>query len=220
VNNLPSPHGRGAEGEVRSVNVLYEHLTFEPLASARWDDFERLFGPNGACSGCWCMFLHQTQAEFSRLHGASNKAAMRARVESGATPGLIAYAGDAPVGWCAVAPRDEYATVARSRILKPVDDAPAWAIVCFYVPRAHRGRGITGALVVAARDYAHAHGAQVVEGYPVDPGNRRIDSAAAWHGTASIFRAAGFAEVARRSPTRPIMRWRGAVRAADEAAVT
>jgi GNAT superfamily N-acetyltransferase len=182
-------------------------MTFEPLVPERWDGFVRLFGPNGACAGCWCMFPRQTQTEFNRLHGEANQEVMRALVGGGEVPGLIAYAGDTPAGWTAVAPRDHYSMVTRSRLLKPVDELPAWAIVCFYVPRGHRRRGVTHALVMAARDYALAHGAQVVEGYPVDPGDRRIDSLSAWHGTANIFRDAGFMEVARRSPTRPIMRY-------------
>lgn len=181
-------------------------LTFHPLTMARWDDFERLFGPNGACSGCWCMFARQTHAEFDQLHGNANKAAMHGLVAGGETPGIIAYAGDAPVGWCAVAPRERFSMVGRSRILKSVDDVLAWAIVCFYVPRARRGQGITHALVGAAVEHARSCGAHVIEGYPVDPGERRLDTSAAWHGTANIFRDAGFVEMARRAPTRPIMR--------------
>jgi GNAT superfamily N-acetyltransferase len=152
------------------------------------------------------MFPRQTHAEFDRLHGDANKSAMRALVAGGEIPGLLAYAGDNPVSWCAIAPREHFSMVARSRILKPVDGAPTWAIVCFYVPRTRRGQGITHALVQAALEYARSRGAQVIEGYPVDPDDQRIDSASAWHGTVAIFRATGFVEVARRSPTRPIMR--------------
>lgn len=182
-------------------------LSIQPLTPARWDDFERLFGPNGACSGCWCMFPRQSSAEFDRMHGAANKEAMRALVAGGETPGLMAYAGEEPVGWCAVAPRERYVRVTRSRILQPVDDTPAWAIVCFYVPRARRGQGVTHALIQAAVAHAREQGARLIEGYPVDPGEHRISNADAWHGTAAIFRAAGFVEVARRAPTRPIMRY-------------
>jgi GNAT superfamily N-acetyltransferase len=110
------------------------------------------------------------------------------------------------VGWCAVAPRERFPRVLRSPTVRPVDDRPAWAVVCFVVARAERRRGVAAALLDAAVAYAAAHGAAAVEGYPVDAGGRRRPSAALYTGTASMFRRAGFRELARRSPTRPIMR--------------
>jgi GNAT superfamily N-acetyltransferase len=182
-------------------------FTIHPLTSARWDDFERLFGANGACAGCWCMFARQTRAEFDRLHGQANKEALRAIVEHGEVPGLLAYAAGVPVGWCSVAPQSAYPSILRSRILTSVDNEPTWSVVCFFVPRAARGQGVTRALLRAALRHAQANDAHVVEGYPVDPAGQRLDNASAWHGVASTFREVGFTEVARRAPRRPIMRF-------------
>ncbi len=181
-------------------------LRFRPLTPERWPDLERLFGARGACAGCWCRWFRLARAEFERAQGAGNRAALHALVESGPPPGIVAYAGEEPVGWCALAPRSAYPLLARSRILKPVDDAPVWSIVCFFVARGWRRRGTTVELLRAATRYAREQGARVVEGYPVEPKAGATADTFAYHGLASAFRRAGFTEVARRSETRPIMR--------------
>ncbi len=181
-------------------------LGFHPVTPDRWPDLERLFGPRGACAGCWCMWFRQTRAQFERMKGAGNRDALHALVEEGPPPGILAYTGEEPVGWCALAPRAEYSLLARSRILRPVDEEPVWSIVCFFVARPHRRRGLTVELLRAASRYARERGARVVEGYPVEPKAGAKPDTFVYHGLASAFRAAGFAEVARRSETRPIMR--------------
>jgi len=180
-------------------------LRIAPLTPARWDDFVTLFGPRGACAGCWCMWPRRTSAE-PTSNGDMNRRAMRRIVAAGEPPGLLAYAAGKPVGWIAVAPRAAYRRLARSRVLAAVDAQPVWSAPCFFVARAWRGRGVTVALLRAAARWAAARGARLLEGYPIDPGRRRYAPTFAWHGLATAFRAAGFHEVARRSPTRPIMR--------------
>jgi GNAT superfamily N-acetyltransferase len=130
---------------------------------------------------------------------------LRRLVAGGAVPGLLAYAGREPVGWCAIAPRDEYPRLGRSRTLAPVDDRAVWSITCFFVRRGWRGKGVTRALVDAAVEHVRKRGGRLVEAYPVDPRGATAD---AWlyTGLASTFLRAGFREVARRSPTRPIVR--------------
>jgi GNAT superfamily N-acetyltransferase len=183
-------------------------LRFHPLTPARWDDLVALFGPRGACAGCWCMWPRLDSAEFrrnARGGGAGNRRALRRVVDGGRPPGLLAYAGGRAVGWCAVAPRADYRRLERSRILQPVDERPVWSVVCLFVARPHRGRGLTVRLLREACRFAAARGARLVEGYPIDPAQRTSD-AFVWWGTTSAFRRAGFREVARRSPTHPIVR--------------
>lgn len=180
-------------------------LTFQPLGPDRFADLERLFGPRGACGGCWCMWFRVPAAAYRAGRGERNRLALRAYVEAGHVPGVLAYDGDAPVGWVAVEPRAAYPRLARSRVLAPVDDTPAWSITCFFVARSHRGRGLTRALVEAAAAHARARGARLVEGYPVEQRQRTSD-AFLYHGPASAFVGARFREVARRSPSRPIYR--------------
>ncbi|MBM4117215.1 GNAT family N-acetyltransferase, partial [bacterium] len=93
-----------------------------PLTPERWADFETLFGPRGACGGCWCMWWRLKRSDWERGQGAGNKQAMRRLVAAGAVPGLIAYAGDEPVGWVSVGPREHFGVLGRSPVLKPVDE--------------------------------------------------------------------------------------------------
>ena len=180
-------------------------LTVVPLTPARWPDFVRLFGPRGACAGCWCMFPRLKSPEWMS-QGVANRRAMKRIVDTGERPGLLAYEGGEAVGWIAIAPRTAYRRFERSRVLAPVDDQPVWSVPCFFIARSARGRGVTVRLLRAACDHVAARGGRVVEGYPVDPKGRHYAPAFAWHGLATAFRAAGFREVARRSATRPIMR--------------
>lgn len=177
-----------------------------PLTPSRWQDFETLFGARGACGGCWCMWWRLKRADFEKRKGNRNKQAMKRIVTGGEVPGLLAYVSKAPIGWCSVAPRDRFPVLERSRILKPVDDTPVWSVVCLFVAKPHRRRGVTVRLLEAAVRYARDHGATVVEGYPIEPKKPAMPDAFAWVGLASAFRQAGFTEVARRSETRPIMR--------------
>ena len=182
-------------------------LVVAPLTPERWCDLEALFGPRGACGGCWCMWWRLSSAQFERDKGEGNRQALWAIVRSGEIPGLLAYRDERPVGWCAVAPRESFPRLKRSRVLKRVDDQPVWSVVCFFVARAYRGQGVMEELLRAALRHASDQGATIVEGYPVEPKTPRLPDAFAYVGLASVFRKVGFAEVARRSETRPIMRY-------------
>ena len=181
-------------------------LAFRPATPDRWPDVERLFGPRGACGGCWCMHWRTSAAAYRRNKGEGNRKALRAAVRGGEVPGILAYAGSEPVGWCAVAPRSAYPRLAGSRILAPVDDRPVWSVVCFFVRRDRRRTGLTVALLRAAAAHARRRGATILEGYPVEPIGTEVPPVFAFTGLAEAFRRAGFRTVARRSPTRPIMR--------------
>jgi GNAT superfamily N-acetyltransferase len=155
------------------------------------------------------MHWRLTRPEFERRKGRKNKAAMRALVANGTEPpGVLAYLGDEPVGWCAVAPRAEYVRLESARVLRRIDAAPVWSIVCVFVAAGHRRRGVSVALIDGAARFAAGHGATIVEGYPVEPKGRDMPAVFAWTGTAAAFLAAGFREAARGSPGRPIMRRR------------
>jgi GNAT superfamily N-acetyltransferase len=182
-------------------------LDIHPLTPERWADFERLFGPRGACGGCWCMVWRLRRADFDRQKGDGNKQAMCELVAAGEEPGLLAYAEGEPVGWCAVAPREDYPALERSRVLRRLDDTPVWSVSCLFIARPWRRRGVSVALLKAAIEHVRQRGGKVVEGYPVEPRKEEVPAAFAWTGLASAFLRAGFVEAGRGSEMRPIMRY-------------
>ena len=182
-------------------------LEFHLLTPERWEDLERLFGARGACGGCWCMLWRLSRSQFERQKGEQNRAALRALVGSGEVPGILAYAGGRPAGWCAVARREEFPVLERSRVLKRVDEEPVWSVVCLFVDKAFRRRGVSMGLLRAAIEHVKRSGGKIDEGYPVEPKKDRMPDVFAWTGLASAYRKAGFTECLRRSETRPIMRY-------------
>lgn len=177
-----------------------------PLTPDRWDDLVDLFGPErGASSGCWCMWWRMPRAEWRAAPRNDKRDRFRAIVEAGPPPGVLAYAGVLAVGWCAVGPRSSLPVMNSSRVAAPLDRIDGvWAVNCFYVRAGHRGQGMMRALLDGAVDLAAAEGAEVVEACPIEPA-RKLTWGEGYHGIASVFRASGFKEVARRSPTRPLM---------------
>jgi len=182
------------------------NLTVSPLTPDTWQDLLQLFGEKGACGGCWCMWWRLPNARFERQKGDTNRQALRCLVDAGTVPGLLAYAGTRPVGWCSLAPRTEFSRLDRSRILKPVDATPVWSVVCFFVAKDYRRQGVSLQLLAAAKRWARDQGAAMLEGYPVEPTKDRVPALFVFTGLAAAFASAGFEECARRSPTRPIMR--------------
>jgi GNAT superfamily N-acetyltransferase len=181
-------------------------LSFKPLTPKCWPDFEKLFGLRGACAGCWCMFWKLANKEFRALAYEGNKAGQKAMVDAGIIPGVLAYSGNEAIGWIAVEPRDKYPRLARSRVLKPIDDQPVWSVTCFFTRREYRGVGVTVALLKAAIEHVKKQGGKIVEGYPIEPNEGKIPAVFAYTGLASAFRKAGFKEVRRNSARRPIFR--------------
>lgn len=153
------------------------------------------------------MWWRLKRSQFEKQKGEENRKALKKIVDSGEIPGLLAYANGQPIAWCSVAPRETFPVLERSRTLKRIDDQPVWSVVCFFVAKPFRRKGLTVKLLRASLEYAKEHGARIVEGYPVEPKKTSIPDAFAFTGLVSVFRKARFVEVLRRSETRPIMRY-------------
>jgi GNAT superfamily N-acetyltransferase len=162
-----------------------------PVSPDRFDDFADVVNRSRRSNHCWCLSHRLTAAEIDRLGGGSREQAMRRLCETDRPPGVVVYRDGEPVGWCNIGPRADISRLARSRLIRPVDDLPVWSIVCVVVRAGHRRQGVTAPLLEGAVAYAASHGAPAVEAYPVDPPGR-MDATMAFVGTRAMFDRAGF----------------------------
>jgi len=182
-------------------------FNFAPVTKENWNDFENLFGEKGACAGCWCMYWRMRRKDYDAQRGSGTKRKMKKLVNSGIIPGILAYDNDKPIGWCSVAPREDFPVLENSRVLQRIDDNPVWSIVCFFISKNYRRKGLSVELLNAAKKYVKNNNGKIIEGYPIEPKAEKSPDVFVWTGLASAFRKAGFKEIIRRSETRPIMRY-------------
>lgn len=184
---------------------------FEPLTPDLWPAFEDLFGKQGACYGCWCTHFRLRPAVRRENDKQSNKDHIRARIEAGPPPGLLAFDGDKAVGWMQIGPRadvPEWNNAGRaSAPLEPDDgaDQGVWAISCFFIRNAARGRGLSHRMVAAGIAFARQNGARLLEACPIDQ-SKDSRSIGLFVGSTRVFEKAGFARVAERKAGRPLVR--------------
>lgn len=176
-------------------------LLIEPLTMSNWSAFTDLLDEGGPAGRCWC--VAPMGIDYRRRPVASNRADLRKVVKQGPPPGILAFRDDLAVGWCRVTPRSEVPALEGSLKTRRVDELPVWSISCFYIRKGHRRGGIMTALIASAIDYAREAGAPALEAYPLDG---TVSPSATSTGYASTFVRAGFSEIARRTPARPIMR--------------
>jgi GNAT superfamily N-acetyltransferase len=186
-------------------------LVVRPLTPARWPDLETIFNAKG-CSvarGCWCMYYRVSGKGYltrpSEQQRVSSKEALKALAAKAPPPGLIGYHGQTPVGWVSLGPREDFAKLAKSPVMKPVDEQSVWSIICFVVPSEYRKQGVARELLAGAIAYASKQGVKLLEAYPVDK-DEPSAADASWFGSHRMFDEAGFEEVVRRRPDRPVVR--------------
>lgn len=182
-------------------------IEIHPATTDRFDDVATLLGPQQEdAPACWCLYFRLTSSEFGAVRGAARPQLLRELCSREDAPGVLAYLDGEPVGWCALGPRSEMGRLERSRTIPRIDDVPAWSIVCFVVRPGFRRRGVAGALLAGAVEYARSRGATMVEGYPADTAGERISTAFAYVGTTGMFERAGFhrvVETAARTGGKP-----------------
>lgn len=167
-----------------------------------WPALEDLFGEKGACNGCWCMYW-RIGSEYRKRPQSENKADFREIVKRGPPPGLLAFHDELAVGWCQLTPRGAVPWLDRAWRLKRIDDVAVWSLSCFYVRRGYRRKGVMTALISAGLEAAKRAKVPALEAYPIDANETGSASST---GYVSTFARAGFKTVARRVPSRPIMR--------------
>lgn len=155
-----------------------------PLSKERWSDLEQLFGKQGACNGCWCMYW-RIGAAYNKRDRSLNKNDLRKIIVSNKPIGLLAYWDNNPVGWCQLTPRQELPWLLKNGYGEVNQSSNVWCISCFYIKTRFRRKGITAALIKAAIEYARNAGASLLEAYPRQSPN-------SFTGYPSTFKQAGF----------------------------
>ena len=176
-----------------------------PVTAARWDDLVAVMQSCTYASKCWCAYWYLPNAAFRAGWGEANRMPLERLVKAGREPGLIAYVGDQAAGWVSVAPRRNFDRLNRSRNFAALDDCDVWAVNCFVIAPPFRRQGLMAKLAAAAAEFAIEGGAEGVEAYPIEPGPKS-SAGDLYLGTPHAFATAGYVEVARPLPRRPVMR--------------
>jgi GNAT superfamily N-acetyltransferase len=171
-------------------------MAIEVRPATVFEDVATLVGPkNPQSSVCFCLSYRIPSKENVALRGPERADRVRRLMAEEGPIGVLAYDGDEPVGWAAVAPRRR-THFATFRKIPHVDDLDVWSLWCFRVRPGHRKKGVMHALIDGAVEFARAQGAPAIEGYPVDNGGEKVDLTMAYVGTRGLFEKAGFAKAA------------------------
>lgn len=186
-------------------------LEIRPVTAGLWPLLETLFGPQGACYGCWCSYFRLEPKLRDALSKDEKKQLLEQATQEALPPGLIALDAGAPVGWVQVTPRAHVPRWNTPRtVSRPLDgddpsDPGLWAISCFFIQSKRRGEGISHLLLDAAVTHARQNGAHIVEACPIEKAEHSR-SVGLFVGSVAVFEQAGFQLVAERKPGRPLMR--------------
>jgi GNAT superfamily N-acetyltransferase len=195
------------KAEINADPDFKSKITFEPLSKNNWDKFVILFGERGACGNCWCQTDRLPKAEFDAgKKNDGNKMRMKDLVWSNRPTGILAFYNGEAIAWCALAPREDYKRLEKSRVHKRIDDLPVWSITCFFISKKFRMKGVSSVMLKAVIDHARKTGINVLEAYPLEPTTGKLPDAFAWIGLYSSFEKAGFRIVDHTSKNRPTVR--------------
>lgn len=194
-------------------------MTSRPIFTARelcretWSDFVRLFSQGHGWDHCWCMHFQRPcslpkalQLPTRSQRGARNRREKKALLDKGCAHGILVYAGEQPVGWCQFGPQAELPRIDNSRkyqaLRLTVSRRKLWRITCFVVDKRYRRKGVATAALTAALQSIRNRGGGLVEAYPITHWESRAFGNESTHGTASMFKKAGFKIVAPYGETR------------------
>lgn len=186
-------------------------ITIEPATTPRFDDVEHVFDAGGDARGCQCQWWMMPNTEWSKTSQEERRDMLADEIAAAPPPGLVAYVDGEPAGWVRVGPRTRQVRLGRTLIIRnsteePLDDESVWTVSCFVVRKNHRGQGLNALLLEAAVTFAREHGARMIEAYPIDANAGKAHGVNdLYHGVISTFQNAGFREVARPKPDRPIV---------------
>lgn len=185
-------------------------IKYRELKPSLWKDVERLFGPKGACGGCWCTSwrLPRGGKLWNETKGAKAKKILRNLVKKGKARAILAYADGVPVGWLTFGLRTDFPRLETARAYRVDDVNSVWSFPCFYISSRFRGRGLARGLLKAAVKAARKHKAKILEAYPVPltKEGKKLPATFSWTGPLKLFEECGFKIVQRQSYSRPLVR--------------
>ncbi|PUB21553.1 hypothetical protein C8K30_11496 [Promicromonospora sp. AC04] len=179
-------------------------ISVVPATADRFDDIACVINPTGREQACWCMHWRAPPKEDVTTRGARLREltehepapGMLAYLGGGAGPGSAAGEGGEVVGWLGFSRRSAARSLQRSRVLpvgEPETWPTAWVFMCVTVRAGFRRQGVAQVLLDAGVGYAAAHGATILDAFPVEPeAGRRVPVSAAFVGTVGMFERAGF----------------------------
>lgn len=183
-------------------------LSFEPLTRSNWNKFVTLFGENGACGNCWCMYYRLSKSDFKEGKvDEGNKRAMKEIVWSNKPTGILGFYDGEAIAWCAIAPRDDFIKLERSRVHKRIDDLKVWSVPCFFIHKDFRRSGISVVVLNGVIKYAGENGIKVIEAYPTITTKEKLPDSFLWIGLYKSFERSGFEIVDQTSKNRPMVRY-------------
>lgn len=184
------------------------YITFEPLSKNNWDEFVTLFGERGACGNCWCQAYRLPKTEFDAgKKNDGNKMKMKDLVWNNRPTGILAFYEGKAIAWCALAPREDFIRLERSRVHKRIDNKPVWSIICFFIKKKFRMMGVSSIMLKAVIEHARRNNISVLEAYPLIPTSGKLPDAFAWIGLYTTFKKAGFRIADHSSKNRPLVRY-------------
>lgn len=176
--------------------TIYSDIKIRPVDQSNWIDFEMLFECKGGPKYCWCMLWRANADELKQNNPTSKKNFIKKRVQNNIPIGLLAYIDEEPIAWCSIAPRETYQRLGGDETL-----ANVWSLVCFFIKKEHRKKGLVEKLILNAKKYAKENGAEYLEAYPVQPDSPSYR----FMGFVPFFEKAGFNFIKKAGIRRHVM---------------
>lgn len=192
---------------MQKIKISDSQVILEPLKKNNWSSFEDLMGEKGGCGNCWCMLFRLPYKEFQANKPDGNKMLMHEIVRASRPTGLIAMYDQKPIGWIALAPREDYIKIERSRTLKRIDERPVWSITCFFIKKEFRRMGVSQIMIRKVLEYAKKEKINILEAYPAIPYDEKVPPPFLWVGILSTFTRNGFKVIKQNGKSRAMVRW-------------
>ncbi len=181
--------------------------SIEPLSPATWDAFAAMVDRhNGIFGGCWCTWFHPCSED--RQPGAEGSKLMKRQlVEAGRAHAALVMLGDQAVAWAEFGPVTELPNIHhRKQYDAQADLVPDYRVTCIFVDKGHRKQGLAKAALAGALELIAAQGGGIVEGYPHEVGEKRMNNSFVYNGTRAMYEQAGFEFIRTKGLKNTVMR--------------